>query len=80
MIDYDEVFALITRLETIQLIIATVAQYRLRIYKIDVKSTFLNGFSWKGGLYWATYGIWSEGTWRQGIKVKQSLVWIEVNP
>ena len=48
MIDYDEVFALITRLETIQLIIATVAQYRLRIYQMDVKSTFLNGFLGKG--------------------------------
>jgi hypothetical protein len=43
-IDYDEIFALIVRLETIQLIIVTTTQYRWRIYQIDVKSTFLNGF------------------------------------
>jgi hypothetical protein len=43
-IDYEKVFALVTRLETIRLIIATVAQYRWRIYQINVKSAFLNGF------------------------------------
>jgi hypothetical protein len=43
-IDYDEIFALIVRLETIQLIIVTTTQYRWRIYQMDVKSTFLNGF------------------------------------
>jgi len=41
---FDEVFALVTILETIQLIITTAAQYRWRIYQIDVKSSFLNGF------------------------------------
>jgi uncharacterized membrane protein YbaN (DUF454 family) len=39
-IDYEEVFALVARLETIRLIIATVAQHKWIIYKMDVKSTF----------------------------------------
>ena len=39
-IDYNEVFALVARLETIRFIIVTVAQYRWRIYQIDVKSSF----------------------------------------
>ena len=43
-INYDEVFAPITRLETIRLIIAIFAQHGWRIYQIDVKSNFLNGF------------------------------------
>ena len=48
---FDEVFALVTILETIQLIITTAAQYRWRIYQIDVKSSFLNGFLKEEGLH-----------------------------
>jgi hypothetical protein len=44
MIDYEKVYALVPRLETIRLIIVTTAQHRWRIYQMDVKSTFLNGF------------------------------------
>ena len=42
-IDYDEVFALVAHLETIQLLISLSTQNQLRILQIDVKSTFLNG-------------------------------------
>jgi hypothetical protein len=40
-INYDEVFALIVRLETIRLITATATQHRWRIYQMDFKSSFL---------------------------------------
>ena len=37
-IDYDKVFALVARLETIKLIISLVAQNNWRIHQMDVKS------------------------------------------
>ena len=40
-IKYDEVVALVTRLETIHLIIVIDAQNKWRIYQIDVKSTLM---------------------------------------
>jgi hypothetical protein len=43
-IDYGEVFAPVARLETIRLMISLAAQYRWKIYQLDVKSAFLNGF------------------------------------
>ena len=43
-IDYGEVFALVARLETIRLMISLAAQHRWKIYQLDVKSAFLNGF------------------------------------
>ena len=43
-IDYDEVFAPVARLETIRLLISLSAQNGWRIYQMDVKSAFLNGF------------------------------------
>ncbi|GJU87479.1 retrovirus-related pol polyprotein from transposon TNT 1-94 [Tanacetum coccineum] len=42
-IDYEDVFAPVARLETIRIIIAIAAQYRWKIYQMDVKSAFLNG-------------------------------------
>ena len=43
-IDYDEAFAPVARLETIQLIISLVDQNKWKIHQMEVKSTFLNGF------------------------------------
>jgi len=42
-IDYDEVFAPVTRMETIRLLISLAAQHRWTILHRDVKSAFLNG-------------------------------------
>ena len=43
-IDYDEVFAPIAGLETLILIISLATHKKLKIFQMDVKSTFLNGF------------------------------------
>ncbi|MBV8801912.1 MAG: hypothetical protein JO131_02910, partial [Gammaproteobacteria bacterium] len=43
-IDYDEVFAPVARLETIRLIISLAAQNNWKIFQMDVKSAFLNGY------------------------------------
>jgi len=43
-IDYDEVFSPIACLKTIRLIVSIAAQNDWRIFQIDVKSAFLNGF------------------------------------
>ncbi|KAH9650236.1 hypothetical protein KPL70_026291 [Citrus sinensis] len=43
-IDYNEVFAPVARLEIIRLIIFLAAQNKWKIFQMDVKSTFLNGF------------------------------------
>ena len=42
-IDYNEVFAPVVRMETIQLLISQAAQFRWQIFQMDVKSAFLNG-------------------------------------
>ncbi|KAL0537088.1 hypothetical protein IC582_026058 [Cucumis melo] len=43
-IDYDEVFAPVARLETIRLLIALATQNNWKIFQMDVKSAFLNGY------------------------------------
>lgn len=42
-VDYDEVFAPVTRLEIVRLLLALAAKSESEIYHLDVKTTFLNG-------------------------------------
>lgn len=43
-IDYEEVFAPVAHLETIRLIISLASQNKWKIFQMDVKSAFLNGY------------------------------------
>jgi hypothetical protein len=42
-VDYEDVFALIARMEIVRLMISLAAQKRWKIFQMDVKSAFLNG-------------------------------------
>ncbi|GKD97779.1 zinc finger, CCHC-type containing protein [Tanacetum coccineum] len=48
-IDYDEVFAPVTRIETVRVILALSGSNRWRVHHLDVKSAFLNGALVKRG-------------------------------
>ena len=41
--DYTEVFALVARMDTIQLVLALAAQKGWSLFQLDVKSAFLHG-------------------------------------
>ena len=43
-IDYDETFALIARLEAIRMLLIFASFMNFKLYQMDVKSAFLNGF------------------------------------
>ena len=43
-IDYDETFAPVARIEAIRILIAYAAHMEFKLYQIDVKSAFLNGY------------------------------------
>jgi hypothetical protein len=42
-VDYQEVFALVARLETMRLVLALAAHGKWEVHHMDVKSAFLNG-------------------------------------
>ena len=43
-IDYDETFAPVARLEAIKILLAYAAHKSIKLFQMDVKSAFLNGF------------------------------------
>ena len=43
-VDYSDTFAPIARLDIIRLLLVVAAQKNWRVYQLDVKSAFLNGF------------------------------------
>lgn len=42
-VDYDEVFAPVTRIETVRLLLAMAAKQGWQVHHLDLKSAFLNG-------------------------------------
>ena len=43
-LDFGKTFALIARLEAIRILLAFVSHHCIKLYQMDVKSAFLNGF------------------------------------
>ena len=43
-IDFEESFAHVSKLEAIRMFLAIASYKKLRVYQMDVKSTFLNGY------------------------------------
>jgi hypothetical protein len=43
-LDYGETFAPLARLEAIRILLAYASSYKMKLFQMDVKSAFLNGF------------------------------------
>ena len=43
-VDYDETFAPIAHMESIKILLALACHLKFKLYQMDVKTTFLNGF------------------------------------
>ncbi|KAL4303070.1 hypothetical protein GQ457_10G011330 [Hibiscus cannabinus] len=43
-IDFDETYALVARMEAIRMLLAFACHHEFKLFQMDVKSTFLNGF------------------------------------
>jgi hypothetical protein len=44
-LDFGETYALVTRLEAIRILLAYACAHNIKLYQMDVKNIFLNGYS-----------------------------------
>jgi Reverse transcriptase (RNA-dependent DNA polymerase) len=72
-IDYDEVFALVARMETIRLLISVAAQFEWLIYQLDVKPTFLNRVLEEEVCVEQPLGYMKSGKEQNVLKLKKAL-------
>ncbi|GJT94323.1 retrovirus-related pol polyprotein from transposon TNT 1-94 [Tanacetum coccineum] len=56
-IDYDETYAPVARLESIRILLAYACALDFKLFQMDVKSAFLNGFINEEGLEYGRYGV-----------------------
>ena len=75
-IDYDKVFALVARLETIRLLINLVAQKNETFTKWML-NRFLEWLSCRGHLYRVTHRLYSKRARKQSFKTKKSFMWLK---
>ncbi|CAA0825713.1 cysteine-rich RLK (RECEPTOR-like protein kinase) 8 [Striga hermonthica] len=79
-IDYNETFAPVARLDTIRALIALAAQKKWRIYQLDVKSTFLNGYLEEEIYVEQPQGFVTEGQENKVLKLKEALYGLKQAP
>ena len=78
-IDYDETFTPIARLEAIRMLLAFASFIDFKLYQMDIKSTFLNGFIQEKVYIEQPPGFESFNFPNHVFKTFKSFVWIETN-
>ena len=79
-IDYDEVFASVAQLETIRLILYLAAQNKWKIFQMDVKSAFLNGFLEEEVYIKQPLGYVVKGHEKKVLRLKKTLYGLKQAP
>jgi len=78
-IDYNETFALVSRLDTIRALIALAAQKGWNIYQLDVKSVFLNGVLEEEIHVEQPQGFINKGNEGKVLRLKKKLIRLEAS-
>lgn len=79
-IDADKTFAPVARLESLRLLIEISRIWNLKLYKMDVKSAFLNGFMNKEVYVEQTKGFMEPGSPNYIYKLKKALYGLNQAP
>ncbi|KAL0543601.1 hypothetical protein IC582_018701 [Cucumis melo] len=79
-VDYEEMFAPMTRIETIRLILSLAVQNGWKVYQMDVKSAFLNGHLKEEIFVAQPFGYVKKGEEEKMYKMKNALYGLKQAP
>ena len=78
-IDFDETFALVTKLEAIRMLLAYACIKNFKLYQMDVKSVFLNGFITKEVYVEQPLGFENHLYPNHVFKLEKSFLWSQTS-
>ncbi|GJX58891.1 retrovirus-related pol polyprotein from transposon TNT 1-94 [Tanacetum coccineum] len=73
-IDYDETYALVARLESIRILLAYAYALDFKLFQMDVKSAFLNGFINEKSLDELAYGVPIDGPYQNNPPLPDDII------
>ena len=76
-IDYEETFAPVARLEAIRIFLAFAASKGFKVFQMDVKSAFLNGFIEEEVYVKQPPWIWKSQVSKPCLQTSESSLWFE---
>lgn len=79
-VDYEEIFALVTRLETICLFLSLAAQKDCKVHQMDVKSAFLNSYLEEEFYVEQPLGYKKKGEEHKVYRLKKALYGLKQTP
>ncbi|CAH9081524.1 unnamed protein product [Cuscuta europaea] len=79
-VDYEETFSPVARFETVRVVLALAAQWKLPVYQLDVKSAFLNGELLEEVFVEQPEGFVKKGEERKVYKLKKALYALKQAP
>nr|GEV94444.1 putative ribonuclease H-like domain-containing protein [Tanacetum cinerariifolium] len=79
-IDFEESFAPVARLEAIRIFLAYVAHKNMIVYKMDVKTAFLNGYLWEEVYVSQLDGFVDQDNPNHVYKLKKALYGLKQDP
>ena len=78
-LDFGETYALVVRLEAIRILLAYACAHNIKLYQMDVKSEFLNGYINKFVYVEQPPGFEDEKEIQPCLQVEKDFVWIETS-
>ena len=79
-IDYNETFAPIARLQSIRLLLALACHLKFKLYQMDVKSVFLNGYLQEEAFVEQSFGFEDPRFPNHVYRLRKALYWLKQAP
>jgi hypothetical protein len=78
-LDFDETYAPVARLEVIRILLAYACAHNIKLYQMDVKSAFLNGYINEEVYVEQPPGFEDYKKPNYVYKLKKGIVWLEAS-
>ena len=78
-LDFEEIYAPVARLEVIRILLAYACAHNIKLYQMDVKSAFLNGYINEEVYMLSNFPVLKMTRSPPCVQVEEGIVWLEAS-